>query len=300
MNAQRVFRLTSGPNGGYLFALFPPRRMDRDSHRSTEVPSPELSQPDLPHERVGQRRSLSRLGRLARSTRGRIGAALIALAGTGATAKEADAATIMMQGELVPASEVTEQPEYALALTNDDVYYSIANADGRADAVMTWFGVQTVDGDDNDVKLDWGLDIGSDVPTTLIAPDADIDDDLYDYFLTFGNLNEQQTIRYGLAPLRDNGNTANLHDFLKRKRAVAGFGPITGDGYPQTIQEAIARTDGPVMSALYPDHVALDDAWVFRSAHTPEPSSLGLASMAVLAAGLAARNRLKSTLQTDN
>ena len=119
MNARREFRLTSSPNGGYLFPLFPLRRMDRDQTLSAEQASLEFSPPRSASERLNQRRSLSALARLARSTRGKIGAALLALGGGAVADNRADAAT-MLQGQVVE-NVYGEQSERIVALDNTTV-----------------------------------------------------------------------------------------------------------------------------------------------------------------------------------
>lgn len=298
MNARRVSCRTAGPNGGCLSPPLPSRRMDRDPHHLPDIPSPSPeASTEFSAGRLDASHSRSRLARLARSTRGRIGAALVALAGTGTAANQANAATIMMPGEIVPRADVAEQPEYALALTNDNIRYSIAHADGTSDAVMTWFGVQRPDGD---VLLDWYADDGSDVPSTVIAPDDQIGDGRRsNFFLTIADLPELSTLRYGFNPNFADGSDANLHHFLQGDLVAAGFGPLTGEGLPQTIDEAIARTDGPVMTGHYAESVQLDDAWIFRNVQptgSPEPSALGLAGAAI-AAGLANRRRLKNAVK---
>jgi PEP-CTERM motif len=288
--------LTSPSYHGCLRALSPLRRMERDQSLPDHQPTHEFSPAHSGAERLNRRRTLSRLRRLARSTRGRIGAALLAVVGTGAAAKEAEAATIMMPGEIVPREEVAEQPEYALGLTNDEYYYTIGNVDGTADATMTWFGVKSPA-----FTLEQYVEVGSDVPNSVMAPDQLDDGNRSEFFLTEAELPELNSLRYALDSRYPDGSPANLFRFLQNAEVRAGFGPLTGN--PQNIDEATAMTNGPVMQAFYASDVELDDAWIFRSVHepanTPEPSTLGLAG-AALAVGLASRRRLQELVQTQH
>jgi hypothetical protein len=296
MNGLYAFCLTGETINGYLCPLFLSPYMERDQTLPAQTPTHELSPPHSATERLNQRHLPSTLSRLARSTRGRLGAVMLAVAGTGVAAKESDAATIMMQGEIIPRSEETEQPEYALALTNDEFLYSIGHADGTADATMTWFGVRSPD-----LVVERYVEMGSDVPNAVVAPDQFNDGIRSEFFLTKADLPELASLRYAIDSRYPDGSGANLHRFLENGEVLAGFGPVVGN--PTTLDEAIEMTDGPVMRAFYSGNVELDDAWIFRSVHqqanTPEPATLGLAG-AALAAGLASRRRLKGALQEQN
>jgi hypothetical protein len=224
-----------------------------------------------------------------RGLRHRLGTVLIGVLVTSALASDAIAATIVMRGEIIPASDVTNQPEYALALTNGVIDYTIANVDGTANATMTWFGVKSPA-----FVVERYVDMGSDVPSTVRSPDQFNDGNRSDVFLTIANLPELKSLHYALDARFRNGPAANLFRFLENAELHVGFGPIVGD--PLTIEEAIQMTQGPVLRGVYPGSVELDDAWILRSTFAPEPSTLGLAGSAV-GAGLACRRRTKRALR---
>jgi PEP-CTERM motif len=243
--------LTKSAASGYLFLLFP-LPMERGLSGTGER-APDVT--ESPAQRETQRGILKRL----RGIRGRFGAALIAVAGSGALPEKSDGATMMIDGEIVEGL-VFEQADYAASLWNyDSLRYDIGHADGIADTTLTWYSVRSPE-----YFLEQYLDTGSDVPYTMVQPDQLNDGNRSPFLLVVGDIPETQSLRLMLDVRKPNGFGTAVSAFLKNAEVHAGFGPLTG--VPQTVEEAIAMTDGPVMHGTYPGTVnQLDEALLFRN-----------------------------------
>lgn len=217
---------------------------------------------------------------------------LIVVAAMAGVVEKANSATILLGGEIIPAEDVTDQPAYALALANGSINFAIGHVDGTADATMTWFEVTSPVN-----TLERYVELGSDVPNTVIAPDQLNDGIESSYLFVIAELPELSTLRYALDADGPGNPNINLFRFLAGARVRAGFGLLSGN--PQNGDEATAMTDGAVVEAIYPQSVELDDAWIFRSVRpieAPEPAMLGLVGTAAAASMLALMRRVRRPL----
>lgn len=260
--------LTLRTGSGSLFLLFPTKCLENNSLRST-LPSTRDALGDSSPDRLTERRSLSMLARLARSTRGRIGTALLALGGGSIAAEKSDAGTIVPG--VVVENVYNNQPQRALALDNFDVAgYRIGNADGTADDMVKWFAFELSDdlteqGFDVDAYIE--NDLYPNPPAAVISPDKQFGGMRSRYFLVLGDLPEFSSLVYGIATTSD-FEVIGLNDALPNAKVYAGFGEMIGT--PQTLEEAINLTD-LVMVGQYPENVELEDAWIFAQVEPPAP-----------------------------
>lgn len=294
MNALCVFFLTEDSVRGYLCPLSPLPRMERDSLPSRPLPSSEVTPSRTTAVRFNEGRSFSRLARLARSTRGRVGAALLAFGGGATMAEhEADAATIL-QGQVVE-NVFDKQPQRMLALDNfDATSYRITTADGASDEAAKWFAFELSDEMiDQGYAVDAYIEPWPNPPSSVVAPDQVFGGIRTKYFMVLADLPEFTSVQYGIGV--NNGSAATSLDLALRNAPVyAGFGNMTGT--PTTLEEGMEMTEY-VMVGQYPANVSNDSAWVFAQTETPEPSSIYLAGAGIAAGALASRRRARNVLK---
>lgn len=260
----RIF-LTRAAKRGYLFSPYPTKCMEQLPLRPQVDSTPETLDGVRP-ERLAEAKKLSRLAKLARSTRARVGAALLAMGGA-ANAEQSDAAT-MIQGEVVE-NVVGDQPQRALSLWNFQVSgYRVGNADASADDVLKWFAFE-LDESIPDYQVAYYLEFSPNPPVTVVAPDQ-VGQNRRRYFLVVGDLPELQTLEYAIG-IHNGVEGMNLNHALVNANVYAGFGDLSG--MPTTLDEAIEMSE-KVMVGQYPSQpLDLSDAWVFaQAASAPEPS----------------------------
>jgi hypothetical protein len=250
----RIF-LTRAAKRGYLFPLFPTTCMEQQPLRPQVNSSPDTLG-GMPPEQLAEAKKLSRLAKLARSTRGMIGAALLAVGGAAAV-DQGNAAT-MIQGQVVE-NVVGNQPQRALSLWNFQVSgYRVANSDGAADDVAKWFAFE-LDESIPDYLVAYYLEFAPNPPATVVAPDQ-VGNNRRRYFLVVGDLPELQTLEYSIG-INNGVQGMNLNHALVNAKVYAGFGELSG--MPTSLDEAMAMSE-TVMVGKYPSHpLALSDAWVF-------------------------------------
>lgn len=293
MSSRCQICLTRRPINGYLLPLLPNSSMGLD--RQNDIPSSASESAGSERSVETTRRGL--LERLRGGVRAKILAAGLAIGGAGAISsapEKADAAT-MRAAEILPGSQVNEFGDDEFGFAWSGGQFRFHNDEDESNRDVHWIGVRSMD----DTEADAALSIPGHTPAPdriigpneipgdgIMSPDLILDGQLQvreDFFVAVG--------------VDENGNTAlGVDKFLEGSEFFIGLSPIEGD--PESIDEAIAMTDGVVYQGTAPSHLDPATAYVIRPATqgVPEPSTAalgGLAAGGAAAAGLRRKRKNK-------